>query len=226
MQPLNLPTHCDGCGERFSTEHGLNCKHGGIVNERHDDVTDKWEHLAMLTWQPGAVLHKPMVRDGNMTNRNNNNNNNTGGAAEAPALAPILHANGGAGSNNSTNNNGAAIEGATGPTLEPDLEGGKGVQDFWKHGCECIFDIRITNTGLYFGVHCILLRCFGLLRVVVLHLLSLACVVYSGGCHWTTKTENSVCVNNLQYTLFYTSLYHEGEENVFFVTKNRFLCLI
>jgi len=75
-----------------STEHGLNCKHGGLINERYDDVTDKWEHLAMLTWQPGAVLHKPMVRDGNM--QNGNNNNITGGAAAAPALAPISHANG------------------------------------------------------------------------------------------------------------------------------------
>ena len=29
MQPPNLTTHCDGCGDRFSTEHGLNCNHGG-----------------------------------------------------------------------------------------------------------------------------------------------------------------------------------------------------
>jgi len=74
IQPLNLPTHCDGCGERFSTERGLNCKHGGLVNERHDDVTSKWEHLAMLAWQPGAVSYKPIVHDGNMPHGNNNNN--------------------------------------------------------------------------------------------------------------------------------------------------------
>ena len=48
IQPLNIPTHCDGCDKRFSTEHRLNCKHGGLINEQHDDVADEWEHLAIL----------------------------------------------------------------------------------------------------------------------------------------------------------------------------------
>ena len=30
--------------------------------------------------------------------------------------------------------------------METDLEGDKGIRGFWKHGRECIFDIRITNT--------------------------------------------------------------------------------
>ena len=89
--------------------------------------------------ETGRSLHKPMVRDGNI--QNGNNNHNTGGTAAAPALAPIFYANGGAGPNNNTKHNGAADESATGPPLEPDLEGDKGVRGFWKHGRECIFDI-------------------------------------------------------------------------------------
>ena len=49
-QPINLTTHCNGCGERFSTEHGLNCNHGGIVNEQHDDVANELKHVAALAW--------------------------------------------------------------------------------------------------------------------------------------------------------------------------------
>jgi hypothetical protein len=139
-QPLNLPAHCDGCGERFSTEHGLNCKHGGLVNERHDDVADEWEHLAALAWQPAATSHKPRMREGNP-------NYGTNGGNATPALAPIFqHNNGGGGAGANNNNNGGAAEGAAAATLETDLEGDKGVRGFWKHGRECIFDIRITNT--------------------------------------------------------------------------------
>ena len=39
-EPLqNLPTHCP-CGEKFNEVHAMNCKKGGFVNIRHNEVRD------------------------------------------------------------------------------------------------------------------------------------------------------------------------------------------
>ena len=35
--PLNFPTHCDGCGAKFSIAHGLECTEGGLVIQRNDE---------------------------------------------------------------------------------------------------------------------------------------------------------------------------------------------
>ena len=61
--PTNLPNHCDGCGAPFTVDHVLNCKKGGLINQRHDDVADEWGHLCGLAWKPAAVSHEPYVDD-------------------------------------------------------------------------------------------------------------------------------------------------------------------
>jgi hypothetical protein len=38
LHPRGLPECCDGCNELFLVEHGLSCKKGGFVGQRHDDV--------------------------------------------------------------------------------------------------------------------------------------------------------------------------------------------
>ena len=35
---LKTPAHCDGCGEEFSFQHALDCKKGGLVTQRHNEV--------------------------------------------------------------------------------------------------------------------------------------------------------------------------------------------
>ena len=35
----NLPTHCP-CGEPFNVQHALNCKKGGFIAQRHDNLRD------------------------------------------------------------------------------------------------------------------------------------------------------------------------------------------
>ena len=165
--PTNLPETCDGCGERFTTEHGLNCKVGGLVHERHEIGADEWEYLGAMAYSPSACSHRPKVNEGNPRGAGN-------GGTGGPQLAPPFRARGTAGGNraanggngganggntatnggtnaannaaNNANNNTAAAEGAAVAVVETDLEGDKGIRGFWAHGRECIFDIRITNT--------------------------------------------------------------------------------
>lgn len=143
LAPLDLPEYCDGCGAQFTTEHGLNCKKGGLVNERHDDAADMWAYLGSLAFHPSAVEHEPFVNDGNPTGAGNGG---TAGAATPPALAPVFTRNNNTNNNNNANNNNNNAGAAADLAVEPALQGDKGIRNFYSRGKGCIFDIRITNT--------------------------------------------------------------------------------
>jgi hypothetical protein len=36
--PPDLPTQCDGCQQKFSVRHALECKRGGLVISRHNEI--------------------------------------------------------------------------------------------------------------------------------------------------------------------------------------------
>ena len=58
---LSLPSVCDGCGAPFSVDHALDCRFGGLVTRRHNEVRDAFGDLASLVWSP--VVKEPIVRD-------------------------------------------------------------------------------------------------------------------------------------------------------------------
>jgi hypothetical protein len=58
---LNIPTFCDGCAEPFDVQHGLSCKRGGLIIQRHNEVRDTIGDLANLVW--GQVSREPIVQD-------------------------------------------------------------------------------------------------------------------------------------------------------------------
>jgi hypothetical protein len=62
--PKGLPRSCDGCGAGFTVEHGLNCKKGGLVTIRHDDVRDEWAHLCGLALTSSRVTTEPLINYG------------------------------------------------------------------------------------------------------------------------------------------------------------------
>jgi hypothetical protein len=46
--PLDLlPPFCDGCNQKFSVRHALECKKGGLVISRHNEIRDDLSDLAL-----------------------------------------------------------------------------------------------------------------------------------------------------------------------------------
>ena len=58
---LNLPGNCDGCGATFTTDHALDCRFGGLVTRRHNEVRDAFGDLSSLVWD--SVHREPVVQE-------------------------------------------------------------------------------------------------------------------------------------------------------------------
>ncbi len=52
LHPRGLPERCDGCNKPFTVEHGISCKKGGFVGQRHDDVCKELAHLCLMALTP------------------------------------------------------------------------------------------------------------------------------------------------------------------------------
>jgi hypothetical protein len=57
----DLQSHCDGCGVKFSVRHGLECKKGGLVISRHNEIRDELSDLASKAFIPWAVREEPKI---------------------------------------------------------------------------------------------------------------------------------------------------------------------
>ena len=58
---IQLPSVCDGCGSRFSVDHGLNCPNGGNIIQRHNEIRDVTGQLASMAYP--HVTREPVVRE-------------------------------------------------------------------------------------------------------------------------------------------------------------------
>ena len=59
--PADLPLICDGCGQQNSVSHSLDCKHGGLIHQRHDEIKREVEDLAIRDLSDGAVRDEPLI---------------------------------------------------------------------------------------------------------------------------------------------------------------------
>ncbi len=62
--PGDLPVHCDGCDAKFSIRHALECKVGGLIILRHNEVNDELGDLASKAMTPSAVRAEPLITKG------------------------------------------------------------------------------------------------------------------------------------------------------------------
>jgi hypothetical protein len=62
LQPTALPPRCDGCGERFSTEHAMACRKGGLIIQRHNDLVNTWGQMCGQALTPSTVSDEPLIQ--------------------------------------------------------------------------------------------------------------------------------------------------------------------
>ena len=56
-----MPSRCDGCGERFTTEHAMSCRKGGLILHRHNDMVTTWSQLCGQAHTPSTVSDEPLI---------------------------------------------------------------------------------------------------------------------------------------------------------------------
>ena len=61
LEPLDLNTTCDGCGAKFTVQHALACKVGGLVTLRHNEVKEELMNLCQKAFTPSAVRDEPLI---------------------------------------------------------------------------------------------------------------------------------------------------------------------
>ena len=62
--PKELPSTCDGCSEDFDLCHALNCKKGGLVIARHNELRDLNCDLCSLAGL-SQIISEPIVQESN-----------------------------------------------------------------------------------------------------------------------------------------------------------------
>ena len=61
-----LPPRCDGCGTALTLQHALDCKKGGLVIQRHNEIRDCIGDIASQVWT--HVIKEPVVREADANN--------------------------------------------------------------------------------------------------------------------------------------------------------------
>ena len=71
LVPLALPHRCDGCQQRFTVDHAMSCKKGGLILLRHAELAQEWHTLCAQALTPTAVSDEPLISQGQHTPRRN-----------------------------------------------------------------------------------------------------------------------------------------------------------
>ena len=92
LEPPDLPTYCDGCEARFTISHAIDCKKGGLVTARHNELCEGVADLAGKAFTPSHVRDDPLIYSSRAMSRTkpvpagSNNTNPTRETTAAPEV--------------------------------------------------------------------------------------------------------------------------------------------
>jgi hypothetical protein len=61
LKPLHLPRTCGGCHQQFTVGHAMQCKLGGLIGLRHNDVAAEWSDLCASALTAASVTDEPLI---------------------------------------------------------------------------------------------------------------------------------------------------------------------
>ena len=86
--PRDHPTHCDGCQAKFSISHALDCKKGGLVTARHNELRDGVAYLAGKAFTSSHVSNDPLIYSGRFVKRTKATLDRAGGKTNHTVVQP------------------------------------------------------------------------------------------------------------------------------------------
>ena len=110
--------HCNGCNARFSICHALNCKRGGLVTERHNELHDRVAYLTSRAFTPSHVCNDPLIYQGYAVTR-----------TKAQPAGP----------RESTTTGDS-------PPEATEQKGDLLIRDLWANGTDSVHNMRVVNT--------------------------------------------------------------------------------
>ena len=113
------PTYCDGCNAKLKISHALNCKRGGLVTARQNELRDRVADLAGKAFTPSNVRNDPLIFTGRAVKRMKDNS---------------------AGDSGTTYRDGDLLPGA----MEQKQE--LLIHDLWKNRTDSVHDMCVVNT--------------------------------------------------------------------------------
>jgi hypothetical protein len=116
--PGGLPTQCDGCNAKFTLQHALECKKGGLIHMRHDEIVGELVDWATKALYTSAVRVEPLIQM------------DSAAAGADKAKQPTT-------SDNNPPRKLAAKDGDRGDIL---------IRGLFERGKETIIDVRVTDT--------------------------------------------------------------------------------
>ena len=66
QDPPCLPPRCDGCGTTSTLQHALDCRKGGLIIQRHNEIRDCLGDIASQLWT--HVIKEQVVREADVNN--------------------------------------------------------------------------------------------------------------------------------------------------------------
>ena len=123
----NLPVKCEGCGKINSKEHSLNCRLGGLIIGRHNEIRDELSYLTRIAFT--GVRDGPLISS---TNLQSSIEMQKKANCEEHCDIP--------------DHKGLPYLEMGGDQIITEERGDILVRGFWSGGTDCILDICITDT--------------------------------------------------------------------------------